>query len=319
MKQHKSVATIGALLLAIGSVGLLSTPAQAANYDVSGIQLDFSNASPIGENAALNDEFRYLNVATVNGTQIDATVTVVAIDNLVTYSNYLFLDDAMATSYNGTFSGKAFTAGCWWNPTYAVSGDPADLATPDDLLPARVDMVDGSEDVEDGKAINTDMTTCQMTGKHGEVKIRVAFTTGEAKTAVTLEKVSISATDIDNTQTFTLLNPKPSSFKVYSPTKLTVTEDANQVAFYGEDASDDAENQLIYVADATYDSVSSLDYIFASELGGGSLSVAFKSVAWDGLADTGAENGNTVLIASSVAGAGAVLLFASALLRRKRR
>ena len=307
----KTLTRIGAMI-AIAGFGLLSlsaSPAQASGtYDASGVELDFSNPFTVLENGRVGDSSRYKHVATIDGVVIDAKVSIVAMENSARDVNYLYVPTDRIPEIEASLGGT-WTEGCYWTAAYEAANNDPNLPpvtlTPEDKLVNEIKAVD-KVDSDTPKGINTSFNVCAdyTSPKAAFVTLKIEFTTGVAATPVTLTGLKLSVLDIDGGQQATFQNPKPSSFKTYASTDLTVDDAADSTQFYGENLSVDAENQLKWAAEVTYDSASSLEYTFGfrESAGGGSLTVLFKGTNWDGkaLAETG-EGSNDFLLLVAVA------------------
>ncbi len=324
-----SAARLGSVIalagLALSTIAI--TPAQAApsTFDASGIELDFSNSSDLLVNSVNGDTVRYKNVAKIDGTTIDATVTVVATENSIKDVEALYTSAADAG-----FLGGDWTKGCYFSDAYAVDHAGELLVPATDKLTPMLAVLD-SVDPDFSKAISTTVTICggALEPADGYATIRVEFTTGDSLTPVTLTNLKISALDIDAQQAVTFANPKPSTFKTMTPTELTITENPSSVDFYGATASVDSANQLNWVAEVTYDSVSSLEYSFGQRqtTGSGHLDMQFKGVEWNPkdvaapvayLANTGTSPAWSLFAAFGAVLAGLIVVATSKLGRRKK-
>lgn len=320
--NRKRLSKVGATIALAGFavVGFAVTPAQATTYDASGVEFDFSNVNDILADAASGQSARYLNVATINGTQIDATVTVIETSNVVANLNF----QAFGQS-DVDFLGSPWTIGCYWNPTYDTTFDANDLNSSDKLDPeiAIVDYVNNDHI----KAISTEISVCggyNLTGD-GYGTIQVEFTTGDSETPVTLNHLHISALDIDGGQYVNFHSPKPTSVNAYATTDLTITDNSDNFDVYGANGSVDSENQLKWVAEAEYGSVSSLQYDFGTRDSAGSahLDMLFKSTAFSGdsakkLANTGSASDLQLTVGATAIAAGLALSIASTRRRKAR-
>jgi LPXTG-motif cell wall-anchored protein len=267
--------------------GLFVAPANATTIDVSGVTFNFSNPSSadIGVGAAIGAEFNYANVATVDGVVIDATVTVVnaSSSSMANDPAYEYLDATFLDAMRVNFPEAVDVAGCYSNAEYRAA-DPAVAPyeqrnfVPADLLPGQVvEVVDeyDSDAALDG-AINLGTDLCGY-GVSGIVALRVSFTVDDAP--VTLNNLTLFAGDIDGLQSMTLL-PVPTTYSVSPNSVLVVTESAESVMFKSPDegSSEDDPTALNFVAEASYDGVSSFTYEFGLEdSSGGSLSMRFES------------------------------------------
>ena len=327
-----SLASVAAASLFIAP-GLFAAPAYATTIDVAGATFDFGNAvdTNIGESAAIGDELTYENVATVGGVQIDAVVTLTdasqsSIGNDGYHEDF---DAAEIALLNGTDPDSVDVAGCYTNADYALtqewgySGDPyafVDFVSADLISGEHVQYLDEYyDDPAYEGAINTGVDLCGGPTT-GYVQIRVDFEV--AGDPVTLNNLSIYAGDIDNLQSMTLFEPKPTSWTVSPDSVLELVVEGDSVAFYspGESSSEEDPTALNFVGEARYDGVSSISYEFALEdSSGGSLSMQFASYFNpDGdLAATGVDAAPAGIAGLAVLGFGSALVI-SRRIRRNR-
>ncbi len=292
MLVHKSsfkTLVLAALVASWALTPLASSPAQAVGtYSASGVEFKFSNSVDILKDSVVGDSYFYEGVATINGTVIDATVSLVAAVKSIKDVEKFYVSADEATAL-----GAGWTQGCYWSEAYATAGNDAALLSPADKLTAAMGIVD-AENPDYPNALSSVVNVCGGWNdpQDGYGTIKVQFSTGSAKTPVTLTDLHVSVLDIDGQQAVTFANPKPSSYKTFKPTELQVTETSTSVDFYGALASVDSANQLKWVAETTYDSVSSLEYSFGmrQNSGGGHVDVLFKGTNWSPkktLANTG--------------------------------
>jgi uncharacterized repeat protein (TIGR02543 family) len=165
-------------MLVAGAVFIAATPAMATNptYDVNNERLSF-----FAENLELVDEtpesesevldaadastvpFRYANVITISGTQIDALVSVVDLHN----------------------SGS--------------SEDENEEVIEDDKLD-RIDKYNVTADEEQANELESYFYSYADNGEEAFAIVDIQFVLGGTSTAVTLSNVSLSVADIDNDQ-----------------------------------------------------------------------------------------------------------------------
>lgn len=292
-----------AALISFGLGSTLALPAHATTLDASGVEFDFGNPgnADVLEAAQVGHEFTYYDVATIDGTVIDAVVTVVAVsDALVSTGDYLYVNQAEADILNGLNDPLEadLTPGCYSNAAYV--SDPynyfeGDFVAADRLSDGRISIVDEDPGSASDIGINNDVEICTRYDEPSapsSMSIRIEFY--EDVLPVTLENVVLNVQDIDGGQSVTFTSPKPSSFELTSGSELSVTEDVTSTRFYGEDSSDDDPN---FAADVHYDSISMLTYEFgfSEGAGGGSLSVVFESFVGnlpgsEPLANTGSDD-----------------------------
>ena len=328
MKSNKfSIARFGAGIaiagLAIACFAAAPAQAVSSSLDASGVEFDFSNTADLLVNSVSGDSVIYKNVAKINGTVIDATVTVVATQNSIKDVEALYTSAADAG-----FLGGDWTQGCYYSDAYAVDHAAELLVPATDKLTPMLAVLD-SAGPKFSKAISTTVTVCggALEPADGYATIRVEFTTGESKTPVTLKNLKISALDIDGKQAVTFANPKPSTFKTMTTTQLTISETPSSVDFYGPTPSVDSANQLNWVAEVTYDSVSSLEYSFGQRQtsGSGHLDMQFKGIEWNPkaapvavLANTGASQDGSLIVGVAALLAGLILVATSKFNRHKK-
>lgn len=274
-----------AALISFGFGSTLALPAHATTLDASGVEFDFGNPgnADVLEDAQVGHGHYYYDVATIDGTVIDAVVTVVAVsDALVSTGDYLYVNQAEADILNGLNDPLEadLTPGCYSNVAYV--SDPysyfeGDFVAADRLSDGRISIVDEDQGSGSDIGINNDVEICTRYDEPSapsSMSIKIEFY--EDVLPVTLENVVLNVQDIDGGQSVTFTSPKPSSFELTSGSALEVTEDVTYTRFFGQDSSDDDPN---FAADVRYDSISMLTYEFgfSEGAGGGSLSVIFES------------------------------------------
>jgi hypothetical protein len=186
---------------------------------VAGLRLDFGNAVDqyILQSAEVNDSYLYENIATVDGVQIDAVVTVTAMsENSLGDYPHEAITEAQIEVLNADNSEHVDVAGCYSTPEYVSAYEASEaydflgFNEPGALKGGlEVEYIDGYEnDPEWEYTISTSLDLCDpgYTGDvDGFVDINVAFeVNGEP---VTLNNVVINATDIDNEQIVTFWSP----------------------------------------------------------------------------------------------------------------
>lgn len=272
---------------------LAISPASATTIDVAGLRLNFGNAvdEDILENGGVGDPYLYENIATVGGTQIDAVVMITAMsDNSMGNYPYESISQSQIDALNVDNTEHVDIVGCYSNEGYVAAYEAEEaydflgFNAPGSLKGGtEVKYIDGYEDDPEWEyTISTGLDLCDpgYTGDvDGFVDINVAFeVNGEP---VTLNNVSINATDIDNEQEVTFWSPAPTTFTTSGVNSLVTIRDAASddfVTFVGpvEGSVDGQEDR--YVGEVTYDSISEFDYTFELVNGSsGSLQLAFDS------------------------------------------
>lgn len=308
------------------------SPAYATTIDVSGLRLDFGNAVDeyILENGQINDPYLYENIATVDGTQIDAVVTITAMsDNSLGNYPHENISEAYVVALNDDNSEHVDVAGCYSNADYVTAYEaeqPYDFLgfnAPGSLKGGtEVEYIDGFEDDPEWEyTISTGLSLCDpgYTGEvDGYVQINVAFQVDGSP--VTLNNVTINATDIDNEQEVTFWGPAPTTFTTSGADSLVTIQDYaatdDYVTFVGPAEGSVAGQEGRYVGEVTYDSVEEFDYTFQLVNGSsGSLQLAFDSYFQEEIAKTGVDAAPIGALALGALFAGSVAVIA----RRVRR
>lgn len=257
--RRVAVVTAGAASVALVlGVGVGAQPAQAAvALDVSGVELSFVNAADVLVGAAAGASVDYANVATIDGIQVDATLTVLESFNLMADDLKIFVSQNTIALINPlkTTEEPLVKTGCY--DDVLVNGEPfgGPLTTTvpsqyrvgsetfssssfdpgsDFLTGSRLDVADEADATNpaDDRKINThiescggvDFTTTPFTFHKfpGFVRYRIDFTTGDAKTPVFLKNVTMSAFDIDGGQYLRIFSPLPDSYRVFDTSLLDV-------------------------------------------------------------------------------------------------
>jgi LPXTG-motif cell wall-anchored protein len=326
-KTRNALAAVTVASLTLSSL-MLAVPAQALELDVRDASFDFAN--PLDANiladASVGDSYFYTNVATVEGSQIDALVTFVAASTTsVGASQYEEFDQAEIDALNVVDANAVDVPGCYSNAAYIAAmegGNPyaeTDFVAADFLAGESVQYLDEFEgDPAVDPAINTNTDLCTFDGSvDGFVTIRVDFQVGGSP--VTLNNLAIFAGDIDSLQSVTLFEPVPTATYVSPTTQLTVTEVPGvSVEFKSPDISSDETDPdaADFVAEAQYSGVSSVTYTFGLEdAGGGSLSMLFDSFFNPTLPDTGVDVTSGVVVGGSLLVLGAAVVL---IMRRRR-
>lgn len=321
--KSRSVAI--AALLSFGLASALASPAHATPFDATGVEFDFGNPGNVDvlEGAAVGDSQLYSDVATIDGTSIDALLVVDAVSTgLVSTSDYSNINQTRADILNGMNdpSEADLTPGCYTNAAYVADRDGypvADFVAADRLPDGRVTAVDADQGSDSDAGINHEVDICTWYDAPSEpssMVVTIEFLVDSVP--VTLENVVLNVQDIDGGQSVKFSSPRPSTYELTSGTGLDVTGNETFTRFYGDDSADDDPD---YAVDVRYDSISSLTYEFGFSEGssGGSLSVIFESY-FDGLAEGLAPTGTDDNAPSVALYAGIVFLAAGVVVARGR-
>lgn len=290
-------------LVGLALSAALVSPAHAVAFDASGVDFNFANPgnADLMTGAKVGDQYVYSGVATIDGTSIDAVVTVDAVSPaLVSTYEYSHVNDVRADILNGMNdpSEADLTPGCYTNGSFVLDPDNypvADFVATDRLNDGRITKVDADQGSDSDVGIHNEVDICtwyDAPSAPSSMVITIEFLVGGLP--VTLDNIVLNVQDIDGGQSVGFSSPKPSSYELTSGSMLDVTGDETFTKFYGEESSDDDPD---YAADVRYDSVSSLTYRFgfSEGSGGGSLDVIFESfvgnlAASESLANTGTSD-----------------------------
>ncbi|MCF8546618.1 MAG: hypothetical protein K9G02_01705 [Microbacteriaceae bacterium] len=308
------------------SVALVS-PAHAVALDASGVDFNFANPGDLDRltDVTTGDNLLYSNVATIDGNQIDALVTVGDVsDDVVSGWNYQKFTQAQIDHLNGLNPTEEddLTVGCYTNAAYRAdveAGDylyaQADFVASDRMADGYITAVDEYQGDRSDRGIHNDVDICngEDPSAASSIEITVAFQT--AGSPVTLDNLLLNVQDIDGGQSVMFSSPKPTSFELRSSSELVVTEDANFVRFFGEESSDDDPD---FAAEVSYDGVTSFTYAFefVENRSGGSLGVMFESY-FDGLSEPLANTGTSDNAPGIVFFAGLVFVLAGVITARR--
>lgn len=314
-----------AALLSFGLASALAPPAHATTFDASGVEFDFGNPgnADLLANATAGQFHRYLDVATIGGTAIDAIVSVEAVsDALVSTGDYSHVNQERADILNGLNdpSEAELTPGCYSNSSYVADPDNyfvGEFVAADRLPGGRVSIVDEDQGADSDMGINHDVDICTRyddPSAPSSMVISVEFFVNDDP--VTLENVVLNVQDIDGGQSVEFSSPRPSSYELTSSTGLEVTGNETYTRFFGDLAADDDPD---YAVDVRYDSISSFTYEFGFSEGssGGSVSVIFESY-FDGLAEGLAPTGSEDIAPNLALFAGLAFLATGTLIARRR-
>jgi len=275
----------GSAFVGLALATLLASPAHALDLDVTGAEFNFANPGGVDRlvAAGVGDNFLYTNVATVDGNQIDARVTIGAVSaSSVAERQFAFFDEEAVENHN-FLNGGSLTIGCYSNQESRDAWDSDgfydydEFTESDRLQEAIVRTVDHFEDDETDPGINTRLALCgdeDNLPPSSSAVITVDFLV--AGSPVTLNNLVVNVQDVDSQQSVVFSAPKPSSFEVTPTSQLEISDDLSSTTFYGEEsASDDPD----YAVDLFYDGVQSLTYEFILPEGDStaSLSVMFES------------------------------------------
>ena len=277
----------GSAFAGLALATLLASPAHALNLDVTGAEFNFANPGGVDRlvAAGVGDNFLYTNVATVDGNQIDARVTIGAVSaSSVAEREFEFYDSFEVSSQNDR-NNQNLTVGCYSNQAFRDALDLGDFydydlfAESDRLQNGLVRTGDHFEDDETDPGINTRVALCgdeDNLPPSSSVEITVDFLVGGSP--VTLRNLVVNVQDVDSQQSVIFSAPKPSSFELSTTSQIDVSNDFSSTTFYGEASSSESDDPD-HAADLYYDSVDSLTYEFVLPEGdpSASLSVMFES------------------------------------------
>jgi hypothetical protein len=223
--------------------------------DASTADISFVSATDVLSLSEAGDSVDYLNIAVIDGHQIDATLTVEETFNLVAEEPFFFLSDALRTYVNDLDDGREelVESGCyqdalngdgdpWGMPIettlasdYLVGSDNFDKTT---AWAAGSNYVDGSvlpvadevfSDNDEDRAINTTIGGCggvafypTFTEYYFPAYVRYRIDFHSAGTPVELFNLTLSALDIDGGQYLRLFAPLPDSYRVFDSSLLEV-------------------------------------------------------------------------------------------------
>lgn len=250
-----------ALATAATSIGLLAlggvvAPAHAAVVlDATGVEFSFVDPADVLADAAAGESFLYANVATIDGVQVDATVTIEESFNSLGSGSWFFVSEVERQAINAVKVADELTkTGCYADPNeegmgsdatlptdYLVGSQdftaPTSFAAPSDFLTGStvlaVDEADPA-DPESDKGIRTELMLCGgefFSGDEwvevlhpGFVRLTIDFTS--SGTPVQLTNLTLSAFDIDSDQYLRLFSPLPDSYRVFEESRLTICRPA---------------------------------------------------------------------------------------------
>jgi LPXTG-motif cell wall-anchored protein len=236
----------------------ISASAAPEVLDASTAEFSFIDASDVLESSEAGESFEYLNVATIGGVVIDATLTVDETFNLVgTTEPFFFLSDDFRTFVNTTYGPtgsepdgreELVENGCyldsdeWGGPIettlasdYLVGTDAFDSTTAWNagskfLVGSSVLLADEAidDDADEDRAINTEIESCsgydffssEDYAFPGYVRFTVSFTSGGDP--VLLENLTLSVFDIDGGQYVRFFSPTPDSYRVFDTSLLDI-------------------------------------------------------------------------------------------------
>ena len=241
----------GSAFAGLALATLLSSPAHALNLDVAGAEFNFANPGGVDRlvAAGVGDNFLYTNVATVDGNQIDARVTIGAVSaSSVAEREFEFYDSFEVSSQNDR-NNQNLTVGCYSNQAFRDALDLGDfydydLFTESDRLQnGLVRTGDHFEDDETDPGINTRVALCgdeDNLPPSSSVEITVDFLVGGSP--VTLRNLVVNVQDVDSQQSVIFSAPKPSSFELSTTSQIDVSNDFSSTTFYGEASSSESDD-----------------------------------------------------------------------------
>jgi hypothetical protein len=290
------------VLLGLAVSTALVSPAHAVVLDASGAGFNFANPGGFDRlaNVSTGSNLLYTDVATIDGNQIDALVTVgVVSDDVVSGSIHQKFTQAQIDILNGLnpLEEDDLTVGCYTNAVYredVLTGTYmyayGDFVAGDRMADGYITAVDEYQGDRSDRGIHNDVDICNGEDPSAASSIQITVAFQIAGSPVTLDNLLLNVQDIDGGQSVKFSSPKPTSFDLSSGSELVVTEDAAFTRFYGEDSADDNPD---FAAEVSYDGVTSFTYEFAfvEDRSGGSLGVMFESY-FDGLSEPLANTGS---------------------------
>ncbi|MEY3278096.1 MAG: hypothetical protein RLZZ426_582 [Actinomycetota bacterium] len=238
-----------ALSIAVAASGFIATaaPAQATEFDVTGLVFDFKNESgDIGEDAIAGFTHRYSDVVNVGGQAIDAILTVVSVEGLDWDYEYS----------NGADNRMGYVDGS---------------------------LEDSIEDV----IINTQFIIMEDASPFGQVSYRLEFVLGGTSTPATLTNVHLYVDDIDSYQFADFSTPTSYELASNTNLRALTHADDSTIAngtyrFYDWDRSKASKEDEENWASVSYDSVSTIDIsLGAFAYGGSGFAIDFARAIFD--------------------------------------
>ena len=303
--KSRSIAIAALLGLSFSTAMVVPTHAVPITLDASGVDFNFANPGGLDRmvNVATGSNLLYTNVATIDGIQIDARVTVGDVSaDLIGTDYFAKFGTTEVDMLNGLNPAEEddLVPGCYSNAAYVAdqiaesdSYFYQDFVASDRLPDGRVGAVDVFEDDATDSGINTSLFACTnmfYPSTATSAEITIDFEVGSAP--VTLTNLTLNVQDIDGGQNVTFSTPRPSLYELTETTQLEVSGNETYTRFLGVDpATDDPD----YAVDVTYLSTSTLTYAFGlrESAGGGGVAVLFEPFlgadANEGLAPTGSD------------------------------
>ena len=317
-----------AALLGLGFSTALVSPAQAVALDASGADFNFANPGGLDRLADVSsgDNLLYTNVATIDGNQIDARVTVGTVsDDVVSDWNYQKFTQVQIDMLNGLNPAEEddLTVGCYSNAAYRADVEAAtylyafgDFVAADRMEDGHITAVDEYQSDSSDRGIHNNVDICSGEDPSAASSIQITVAFQIAGSPVSLDNVLLNVQDIDGGQSVKFSAPKPTSFNLSASSELVVTDDVAFTRFYGEDSADDDPD---FAAEVSFDGINSFTYEFAFEEGsyGGSLAVMFESY-FDGLAEGLAPTGSDDVAPNLALFAGVGFLAVGTVIARRR-
>lgn len=317
----------GSALLGLAFSTVLVSPAHSVALDATGAGFNFANPGGFDRlaNVSTGSNLLYTNVATIDGNQIDALVTVGAVsDDIVSDWNYQKFTQAQIDILNGYNPTEEddLTVGCYSNAAFRADVEAGtylysfeDFVAADRMADGYITAVDEYQGDRSDRGIHNDVNICNGEDPSAASSIEITVAFQIAGNPVTLDNLLLNVQDIDGGQSVMFSSPKPTSFELSSNSELVVTEDANFVRFYGEDSADDDPD---FAAEVSYDGITSFTYAFefVENRSGGSLGVMFESY-FDGLSEPLANTGSDDNVPGIAFLAGLALLLAGVLTVRR--
>jgi hypothetical protein len=298
--MNRRLLSVSALVGLTLSAALVS-PAHAVALDASGADFNFANPGDLDRltDVTTGDNLLYTNVATIDGNQIDALVTVGAVsDDVVSVSNFQKFTQVQIDMLNdlNPVEEDDLTVGCYSNVAYRADVEAetylyayGDFVAADRLDDAHITAVDDYQGDSSDRGIHNNVDICNGEDPSAVSSIHITVAFQIAGSPVTLDNVLLNVQDIDGGQSVKFSSPKPTSFNLSAGSELVVTDDAAFTRFYGEESADDDPN---FAVEVSFDGISSFTYEYAFEEGssGGSLGLMFESY-FDGLSEPLANTG----------------------------
>ncbi|MEY3278095.1 MAG: hypothetical protein RLZZ426_581 [Actinomycetota bacterium] len=252
MKTTNKFVTL-TVAMAVAASGFIATaaPAQATEFDVTGLTFDFKNGTEdIGTNAVVGFSHRYTNVVTVGSQEIDAIITVVSVDGL----------DSDDNSSNGPDNEIDYLDG--WD-----------------------------EDSSQDAGINPQIDVMNAESPYGDTTFRLEFVLSGTSTPATLTNVSLYVADIDEYQFAEFSGPQSYELSTETSLRVKTHSNDSSIPngtyrFYDWDYTDSESDDEENWASVSYDAFSSIDITVGSfDQGSAYFRILFQEAPFEGDTD----------------------------------